>query len=412
MFGEAIFGNIRIGINHPVRIMGVINLSPESFYRGSIVKDVDSAVERAIVMVEGGADIIDIGGMSTAPYKDTYISPEEEIERVVDVIKEVSNIVDVPISIDTQRSVVAAAALNSGATIVNDVTGLKGDPNMVSVVKDFDASIILMAYGEIDTNNDPIVNIRKLLNDSLNICRNADIDLKRIVIDPGIGFFRNTDLPWYDWDSSIIRNLYRLHILGRPILVGISRKSFIGAILDKEKPEDRLYGSIASEALAVYNGASIIRTHDVLESRDAIRMAEYIRPKINKSVKDNVEAIDITMFWKSEDLVEFMMSIDVDTAGARIMCDKGVFKIIYLKEIPKLLSVIIKQELLAVGGEAAIPHDAIFSGFDNTDIIIMGTKKQLKRLVEKLKMMEFDSLKERGLINSFEIGELIEVLME
>jgi len=404
-------GNIKVGIGYPIRIMGVLNLSPESFYRGSIVKNVDEALEKAFKMVKYGVDIIDVGGMSTAPYKETYVSEEIEIERIKPVIKELSKNIDKPISIDTRRSKVAEEALRVGASIVNDTTGFKYDTNILNVIKEYDSSAIAMAYGETNLKYDPIVNIRMLLRDSLKLAYKYDININKIAIDPGIGFFRNTGIPWYEWDTYVIKNLYRLRILKRPILIGISRKSFIGKILGIEDPEERLYGSLACEAAAILNGADIIRTHNVFESKQVAKILEFIRRDFGKTRKyRNVEAIDLTDLWLENDLREIFIDLDVDPGGADIMARKGMFKLIYIRNIPKLLALVIKQEMLSTGGDVATPKDTLLGGYENTDAILIGNKNNLKRLIEKLNMMKFKSLKERGMIDSDELANLLEDL--
>ncbi len=408
LYYYAKLGNVLVGPKYPVRIVGVLNLSPESFYPESVARDLNDAIERAIRMVNEGADIIDVGGMSTAPYKETYISLEEELNRVRPVIKELSKTLEVPISIDTRRSRVAEEALKAGAEIVNDTSGFKLDPDMARIVREYNASAIVMAYGDVSREYDPIVNIRRLIRESLEICMRYDIDLNKIVIDPGIGFFRDTWLPWYDWDTYVISNLYRLKILGRPILIGISMKSFIGKILSLEEPRERLYGSIASEALAVFNGADAIRTHNVTPTLHAVRMAEHMRRKIKSYSSMNVSITDITDIWAIDDIREMLIDLDVDRIGVDIMSGKGVFKILYISNIPRILALVIKQEMLAVGGDSATPKETILGGLEPADILVFGTINQLNKLISKLKLMRFKILDKYNLINGPELAKLIE----
>ena len=406
-------GGIKVGLGYPVRIMGVLNISPESFYKGSIVKDVNDALEKAYKMVEYGVDIIDVGGMSTAPYKETYVSEDIEIERVKPVIKELSKNINKPISIDTRRSKVAEEALKAGASIVNDTSGFKYDVNMLKVIKEYDSSAIAMAYGDTDLKYDPIINIRRLLKESLELAYKNDLNLDKIVIDPGIGFFRDTGTPWYEWDTYVIKNLYRLRVLKKPILIGISRKSFIGKILNIEDPEERLYGSLACEAAAILNGADVIRTHNVPESKQVAKIMEFIRRGFGKAKKyRGVEAIDLTDLWIEDDLKEMFIDLNVDPGGADIMAKKGIFKLIYLRNIPRLLALVIKQEMLSTGGDVATPKDTLLGGYKNTDVIIIGSKSNLKRLIEKLNMMHFESLKKKGMIDSDELANLLEDLAD
>jgi dihydropteroate synthase len=329
------------------------------------------------------------------------------------VIKELSGIIDKPISIDTRRSKVAEEAVKAGASIINDTSGFKSDPNIAKIAGEYGTGVVLVAYGKVYYQQDPIVNVRRLLRESIDIALDNGVKLDDIIVDPGIGFFRNTYIPWYEWDTYILRNLHRLSIIKRPILVGVSRKSFIGEILGIKDPKYRSYGSIASEAIAVYNGADMIRTHNVRETRDAVRMAEYIRGKRFKKVSGyGVDIIDITSLYKNIDLIELMTDMNVIKEGAEIMSKKGVYKLIYIRNIPKLLSIIVKEEMLSACGDVATSKDAIFSGFEPTDIIILGSLSSIDKLIKKLNMMSFESLRKRGLIDSRELASLIEEVVK
>ncbi|NJE60820.1 dihydropteroate synthase [Thermococcus sp. 21S7] len=263
-----------IDLSEP-RIMGVINVSPESFYKGSVRNDGEELIKTAVKMVEEGASFIDIGAKSTAPYLETQIPVEEEVRRAVWAIKTIRDHVDVPISIDTTSARVAEEALKAGADVINDVTGLKGDPKMAEVAGEYGAPLIVCAHGEVRNLSDPVHTVINLLEESLTIAGRHGID--EIAIDPAIGFLRPEWPPWYEWDSKVIANLEVLKILGRPILIGVSRKSFIGAITGRKDPAERLPGSLAATAIAVLKGAHIVRTHDVKETLDAVRVAHFIR---------------------------------------------------------------------------------------------------------------------------------------
>jgi len=293
----AYLGKLPIGSGHPVRIMGVINASPESFYAGSIADVPERAVELADSW-RGFVDLIDVGGMSTAPYKDTWVPAEEELRRVVPVVKALAQHVDVPISVDTYRPKVAEEALRAGASIVNDVTGLKLYPEMCKVVRDYGASLVLMARErEPRPGADPVDRLISALRESVEIALRCGVDPERIVVDPGIGFptlppadapyvmageYRHGDpqWPWWKWDLYVIKNLEKIGELGRPVLVGVSRKSFIRRILGAKTPDEVLPGSLAAEALAVAHGADAIRTHNPKESRQAVKIAEALRKLI------------------------------------------------------------------------------------------------------------------------------------
>jgi dihydropteroate synthase len=261
-----------------VALIGVLNVSPESFYTGSVHRDPDDLLRVAERMVEAGAAILDIGAMSTAPYLPTQVSEDEEAERLASAVRLVSTKLAVPISADTTRSGPARAALEAGASIVNDVSGLTADPAMAPLVAARSAGLIVMARERSsEATGAPLEIVRALLDESLGIAARAGIVAERIVVDPGIGFFRRQRIPWHEWDLRVLAGLSVLSDLGRPICVGVSRKSFIGAILGQEDPEDRLPGSLAATALAVVNGAQAIRTHDVAETCQAVRVAEALR---------------------------------------------------------------------------------------------------------------------------------------
>jgi dihydropteroate synthase len=269
---------VEVGDGFPVRLAGVINVSPESFYHGSIVQGEDSLRRLAGRMAAEGADLLDIGAMSTAPYLPTEISEAEEIRRLSMAIGIVRKETTITISADTTRSRVALAALDSGAEVINDVSGFRGDPDMAGVVARRAQGVILMASGAAPEAQDPFGTVRRLLEESLKLSWQAGVPEHRVIIDPGIGFFRKAAVPWVVWDCEILRRLGDLRVLGRPLLVGVSRKSFIGKILGKTDPADRLLGSLAASAVAVVNGAHVIRTHDVGQTREAVRMAEALRP--------------------------------------------------------------------------------------------------------------------------------------
>lgn len=278
MAAYASLAGVEIGDAHPVRLLGVINASPESFHPGSVCTDQEALAARAREMAAAGADVIDIGAMSTAPYLRTDIDEAEERRRMERAVRAVARAVTVPIAADTRRASVAAAALEAGARLVNDTTGLRHDPRMADVAAQAEG-VILMASEIGPTDVEPIGLVGKLLRESLTRAARAGIAAERIVVDPGIGFFRRTRVSWIDFDLAVLRGLAALHALGRPILIGVSRKSFIGTLTARSEPADRLWGSLAAAAVGVANGASAVRTHDVAATRDAVRVAERLRPR-------------------------------------------------------------------------------------------------------------------------------------
>jgi len=272
--------------------MGVLNVSPESFYAGSVHTAGDDLLTAALAMVEAGAALIDVGARSTAPYLAATIGDEAERARLARAIDVLAPKVPVPISADTACPGPARAALEAGARVINDVSGLR-DPAVAELVRERGAGIILMAspqdpgaaahpiasdVGRLrQAGVDPVASVQTLLARGLERARAAGISEERVVLDPGIGFFRNEGLPWDEWDARVLAGLGALGALGRPLCVGVSRKSFIGAMTGRSKTEERLAGSLAATAVAVWNGAALIRAHDVAETLDAVRIAERIR---------------------------------------------------------------------------------------------------------------------------------------
>ena len=277
-------GNVSVGGSNPVRIMGILNTSPESFYKKSIStgkQKITAAVQR---MEEEGADFIDVGGMSTAPYLSTIVPEKTEISRIVNAVKIIQQTTNLPISVDTCRATVAKEALELGVDIINDVTGLQYDAMMPKIIEMYCPSLILCAYGKKIITGNQLQKTKQLLKKSLEIAKSAQIPRAKIVLDPAIGFFRKTgnnsfftkiNLDWVKRDLLILENLNSIK-LGIPILVSVSNKSFIGKILKKENPLDRLSGSLTAEVVCVLNGADIIRTHNVGETKEVITIAQKL----------------------------------------------------------------------------------------------------------------------------------------
>ena len=276
--------NISVGGRNPVRIMGILNTSPESFYKKSINTTRMKIRNSVIQMENDGADIIDVGGMSTAPYLSTTVSEKVESERILNAIKIIQDSTNLPISVDTCRSSVAKNALENDVEIINDISGLKYDKKIEDVISKFQPSLILCAYDSKTIFGNAVNSTKKLLNDSLKIVKKCNISEKKVVLDPAIGFFRKTGkgkfftkikTDWVKRDLSIIKNLNSIK-MNYPILISVSNKSLIGNLLEKENPSDRLFGSITAEAICVLNGADLIRTHNVLATKDAITIASKL----------------------------------------------------------------------------------------------------------------------------------------
>ncbi len=257
-------------------IMGVLNVTPDSFSDGGKFLRKDEAVRQGMKMAEEGADIIDVGGQSTRPGSEP-ISPQQELSRVIPVIESLSEKIDVPISIDTYKAEVAREALSSGAEMINDISALRFDSRMRRIASEHKVPVVLMHIKGTPKNmqenpwyDDVIGEIIGYLKESIRIATDAGIDRKKIMIDPGIGFGKRLQD-----NLNILKNLKKFSILGCPILIGCSRKSFIGKILDLPV-EERLEGSLAALAVAVMNGANIVRVHDVKESRRVIKLVDAI----------------------------------------------------------------------------------------------------------------------------------------
>ena len=282
---EARLGTVRVGRTCPVVVMGALNVSPESFYGGSVHRDATALLRAATAMVEDGAALLDVGARSTAPYLDTAIDDAEETERLARAVALLATEVRVPISADTARLGPARAALDAGATIINDVTALR-DPEVAALAAARGASVIVMAAPAgrraamraeaTSPDGQAVAAVRAILADGLARARAAAIPDAQIVLDPGIGFFRDEAVPWDVWDAEILARLDALERLGPPLCVGVSRKSFLGAMTGRRDPGERLSASLAATAVAVWQGAAVIRTHDVAQTVDAVRVAERL----------------------------------------------------------------------------------------------------------------------------------------
>jgi dihydropteroate synthase len=265
-----------IDVGSRPRIMGILNVTPDSFSDGSLFNDPVCAVEHALSMENDGADIIDIGGESTRPSSDP-VSADEELRRIMPVIERLVPLLRIPISIDTTKAIVAREALAAGAEIINDISGLSFDPALAGVVSEFGAGVVLMhtrgtpKVMQNDTSYTCLMgDIVQGLRQSISRARLAGIRPDQIVVDPGIGFGKDMA-----GNLQILRRLRELKILGQPVLVGTSRKAFIGKILGRE-PHERAYGTAATVAVSLMNGASLFRVHDVREMRDVADMAAAV----------------------------------------------------------------------------------------------------------------------------------------
>jgi dihydropteroate synthase len=251
-------------------VMGIVNVTPDSFSGDGLGDNEDAAVRQAVHMCEDGADIIDVGGESTRPGF-AEVAADEEMQRVIPVIERLARELDVPISIDTYKSEVAQAAIEVGATLVNDIHGFLRDPAIARVAAEDGVPAIAMYNHRGREFHDTIGNIVAGLLESLRLAREQGLTEEQIIVDPGFNF------GWKDEQAlEMIRRLGELRVLGRPILIGTSRKSTIGKVLGGLPVEDRLEGTAATVAVAIANGADITRVHDVKQMARVARMADAI----------------------------------------------------------------------------------------------------------------------------------------
>lgn len=264
-------------------IMGVVNVTPDSFSDGGLYLDRDRAVEHALQLMQEGADIIDVGGESTRPGAKATVTEQEELDRVLPVISAVkAKYPKLPVSVDTYRAAVARAAIGAGAEIVNDVSGFRWDAKMAKTIAELKCGAVLMhmrGRPEEWRNQPPVADIvtlvKRELRDWADAALMAGVKRERLVLDPGFGFGKN-----FEENYPLLKRFDEFHQLRYPLLVGISRKSFVGRALAREGKDaavgDRLLGTIAAETVAILKGAQILRTHDVKACVDAVRIADAV----------------------------------------------------------------------------------------------------------------------------------------
>ena len=288
-------GNLTVGGKNEITIMGILNISPESFYKKSVKSTKSQITKYVNQLEENGTNIIDIGGMSTAPYLKTIVSEKVESERVTKTIKIIQNSSNLPISVDTCRASVAKDALELGIDVINDISGLKFDKAMPEVIEKYNPSVILCAYSNKLVSGNHTSITKKLLNESIKIAQKCNISKNKIVVDPAIGFFRRSSdvknkLPYTkinsDWVKRDIQIIKELELLKTnfPILVSISNKSFLGKLLEKDDPLDRNIGTALGEMISIINGASIIRTHNPKITSDIIKITKSFVKKSKKGL--------------------------------------------------------------------------------------------------------------------------------
>lgn len=277
-------GNKTFELGKKTIIMGILNVTPDSFSDGGDFISVDNAVKHALEMEKEGADIIDIGGESTHPGA-LKINIDEELNRITHVVEELVKKLRIPISIDTCKSEIAKKTLDLGASMINDITAFQGDKKLVNIVAGYNVPVCLMHMKGNPRNmqvnpeyEDIVKEIYSFLKERTEYAMFCDVKSENLIIDPGIGFGKRTGRGIED-NCVILHRLSELNKLGYPVMVGASRKTFIGNICGKDKPlpaSERLEGSLAAAALAVVNGADILRVHDVKETKRCIDLVDSI----------------------------------------------------------------------------------------------------------------------------------------
>ena len=278
---EGILDNVRVGDNYPVHIVGIVNLSKASFYKGSIATSTSELEETISRMIQEGAEGIDLGAQSTRPIQiyggEGRVDESQELDIVSEALRVTLDILSsydkITLSVDTTRKTVAEYSLNVGVRIINDISGFKKEQDIARSIAEYDASAVLMACKSEPGDVFKINDILSELNDSLQIGVNAGINRQKMCVDPGIGSSEARD---FKHDYSILKNLKQFRSLDSPIYIGISRKTSIGKIIGDAPPEERLYGSLGATIVALMNGAHIFRTHDVKPTLEAVRVAETI----------------------------------------------------------------------------------------------------------------------------------------
>ena len=258
-------GNKNFDLTNQILIMGILNVTPDSFSDGGKFNNLDASLNQVEKMIADGADLIDLGGESTRPGH-TQISDAEEIERIVPMIEAIQKRFDIPISIDTYKGAVGAAALQAGADMVNDIWGFKYDPTLADVTARYQVPCVLMHNRSNQNYQNLMSDINSDLQESIDIALTAGISKDAIILDPGIGFAKD-----YAQNMETMHHLEALQDLGYPILLGTSRKGFIGLTLDLPVTE-RVEGTVATTVIGIMKGASIIRVHDVRENKRAAQM--------------------------------------------------------------------------------------------------------------------------------------------
>lgn len=379
MLVDADICGLKVGDEHPVRIMGVLNLSQESFYKSSVV-NIDSILDKAHSMVDSGATILDVGARSTWMLAKPVISREEEMQRLAPALDILKNNVDALISVDTMFADIAEKALELGADMINDVSGFKADERMLDVLVEHGCPAVAMATDKVPGDPIGMNDIMDSLADIIRQAHDKGMETSKLILDPAIGKWVSEKGPIYDFET--IDQFERLKVFRKPLLAAISRKSCIDAVLHRPA-EERLYGTLAATAILVHKGAHIIRTHDVLQTMDVVKVAAAMRSR-RPEVKENGFEVSVLDIKNPEDAVRTMKEMGVTGTGTQIMKKKFISRALRISNITTTEALIIKQEILARGGDAALERNAVSHETESTDILVIGTILQLEKLAKKL----------------------------
>ncbi|MEM4734273.1 MAG: dihydropteroate synthase [Candidatus Thorarchaeota archaeon] len=374
-----------------------MNLSPESFYKGSVYSDSES-IETAVRRMETeGADIIDVGAASSAPvniYATSPISGELEASRIEEAFPRIRQLTELPISIDTTSSRVARIALDLGADMVNDVSGLRDDPEMALLIADRGVPVVIMSRCSPPCHS--LNQALEALCESIRIAGDAGIHDDRIIVDPGIGFGKPAAV-----DLDLVKSLGSFKMLGYPLLVGLSRKAFLGSIACSSSPDERLTETIAATAISVAYGADIVRSHDVAEARKAVRVGAALatHSHLTSGSVELVDALD------EQEASVLLKRIGVSPEVVPALSKKCSTLNVLVSGVTPSAGVVMKQEMLAVGGDAAYHHGTIDHSVDCTDVLVMGNRLQLSKLAKRLLKMTYFGLDRIGR----EIADVLDV---
>ncbi len=424
---------LSIGDQFPVRLMGILNLSPESFFRESYISP-EILLGQVKTDLDNGASILDFGARSTAPWSDP-ITLEEEYARVEEALK--LSLPHIPkqivVSIDTQHAEVARLAANMTqkyelTLLINDISSFQTDHTMRDAVLEHQTPVCLMATEQKPGDRKSIEEILIALDSSIQQLHDEDYPISKIIVDPGIGKWVAEKT--YEYDLEMLHHLHDFRCFQVPILTGVSRKSFIGTVLDRKDPNDRLAGSMASTSIAVFNGAHIIRAHQITpELRDTVNMASALRKKPliinsnpdsnpnsnpdsnpNSSSSSNKQQQQLSIcpdFHTPMAAGLYLKYLGVTDKGAQIMRQKMISKLVTIDHLTAPQALILKQEMLARHGEVALHRDVITTEHKKYDeiftAVLIGTRLQYKNLISKLKSQDLELRR---------IGESIEQLLQ